>query len=385
VEVSKRGAARLFSGHPWIYRSDVIRGPQKAGLVAITHRGRFLAHGLYNPNSELTLRAFSRKAGEAKARLLENLEAAIQRREPLKAHRDSGVRLVHAEGDQLPGLVVDLYGDYVVMQVNALALEALIPDLVQALNERLSPKGILLRNDARGRILEGLPTYVRVAAGSVPEKIWLHEGAVQYASLPYEGQKTGAFLDQRDNRLYAESLAARKKPQRALDVFSYHGLFALHISQHADEVIAVDSSRRALDQAKENARQSGISNIRFLEANAFDLLRSLEKARERFDLIVLDPPSFARKKHDLPKAFRAYKEINLRAMKLLRPGGLLLSASCSHHLSEAHFEAMLREAAADVGRSFQLLAKRSQSWDHPVLLNVPETHYLKFAALEALT
>jgi 23S rRNA (cytosine1962-C5)-methyltransferase len=247
--------------------------------------------------------------------------------------------------------------------------------------ERLRPlaRSVLAKNDAKARELEGLPLYVRPLWGEPPAQAVVREGGVRYLVDLQGGQKTGAFLDQRDNRILMERFSG----ERALDVFSYAGGFGLHLALGFKEVISVDSSREALKRAEENARLNGLS-LKTLEANAFDHLRQLEKAGERFDLIVLDPPAFAKGKKDLERAYRAYKEVNLRAIKLLKEGGLLATASCSHHLSEPLFYQMLAEAAADAHRTLRVLERRGQGWDHPVLLNHPETHYLKFALLEVL-
>ena len=378
IEVNARGAKRLLARHPWVFQSDVIRGPDQAGLFPVVHRGRFLALALYNPEALLAVRAYAWRPGEPWPRFLENLEAALARRQ---LHPRQATRLAHAEGDFLPGLIADYYAGHVVVQTSARALEPHAEELARTLAEATAAKSALLKNDSRGRALEGLPRYVRPVLGEVPEATWVEEGAIRYRVRLLAGQKTGAFLDQRENRLFAGELARARRPRRALDVFSYEGLFGLHVARHAGEVWLVDQSREALENARENAAANNLSNLRYVEANAFDFLR---QARGPFDLIVLDPPSFVRKKADLERGIRAYKEVNLRAMKLLAPGGLLITASCSHHLDEPRFYAMLKDAAADAGRALRLVAKRQQASDHPVLVNVPETGYLKLAVLEAV-
>uniref|UniRef100_A0A7C2C1E5 Class I SAM-dependent rRNA methyltransferase n=1 Tax=Thermus islandicus TaxID=540988 RepID=A0A7C2C1E5_9DEIN len=360
ILVNERGAQRLFARHLWVFRGDVVSGPDAPGLFPVYWGKRFLALALYNPHTDLAVRAFrfGPASGEdPEEALLANLRRALARREEALAREpEGGWRLAHAEGDLLPGLVVDYYAGHAVVQATAYAWEPLLPRVAEALGPYV--QSVLAKNDARARALEGLPLYVRPLRGEVPE---------------------GAFLDQRENRILME----RFRGERALDVFSYAGGFALHLALGFREVLAVDSSREALARAEENARLNGL-RLKTLEANAFDLLRDLEKAGERFDLVVLDPPAFAKGKKDLERAYRAYKEINLRALKLLKEGGILATASCSHHLAEPLFYEMLKEAAADAHRVLRVLKKRGQPSDHPVLLNHPETHYLKFALLEVL-
>ncbi len=385
VEVDARGAERLLGRHPWVFKNQVLRGPHRPGLFPVIHRGRFLALALWNPDAVLAVRAYAWSEGEPWAVFRQNLERALAAREPDRRARPQGARrLVHAEGDFLPGLVVDEYAGHLVVQTNVAALEDRRPALLEALLQGLSPRGVLFKNDSRGRRQEGLPTYVEQAHGRVPEELWIEEGGVWLLARPYAGQKTGAFLDQRENRVYAGELAAARRPRRALDVFGYQGGFALHLAPHAGEVTVVDSSAEALAAARRAAAKNGLENLKTLEANAFDFLKREARKGPAYDLIVLDPPSFARKKSDLERAYAAYKEINLRAMRMLAPGGLLLTASCSYQMREEHFYAMLRDAAGDARRALRVVAKRGQARDHPVLLNVPETAYLKFAVLEAV-
>ena len=385
MEVDERGAKRLRSRHPWVFRSQVLRAPDEPGFYPVYHQGRFLALALFNPESELAVRAYAWREGEPWQVWTENLAKALAQRAEDRAKRpQGGRRLVHAEGDFLPGLVVDEYAGYLVVQIGSAALEARRNALVRALAEALFPQGILLKNNGRGRAQEGLPRYVEVAYGDVPELLWIEEGAIELPVRPHRGQKTGAFLDQRENRILAGELAARFRPQKALDVFGYQGGFALHIARHAGSVTVVDASKEALEVAEQAAAKNRLPNLRTLHANAFDFLKRASRGGPAYDLVVLDPPSFARKRSDLERAFAAYKEINLRAMRLVRPGGYLLTASCSHHLGDEAFLAMLREAAGDAQRPFRLVERRGQAKDHPVLVNVPETGYLKFAVLQAL-
>lgn len=379
VRVSSRGASRLLARHPWVYRSDVLEGPEQAGLYPVYGPKGLLAWAAWNPASEIAVRAFRyRPTDDAERSLLDNLERALAlRKVSVEAEPGGGFRLVHAEGDSLPALVLDYYAGHVVLQSGSAALEPLLPRVVETLIERLPVQSVLAKNDQRTRTLEGLGLEVKPLFGSVPEGVWVQEGPVQYRVDLLSGQKTGAFLDQRENRLRLRGFGG----ERALDVFSYHGSFALHLAQGFRSVTAVDSSADALARAQDNARHNGLE-LATVEANAFEFLRQEEKAGHKYDLIVLDPPAFAKSKRDLERAYAAYKEVNLRAIKLLREGGILATASCSHHLTEPLFYEVLAEAAADAHRSLRVLERRGQGWDHPVLLGVPETHYLKFALLE---
>ncbi|WP_117237127.1 class I SAM-dependent rRNA methyltransferase [Thermus sediminis] len=379
ILVNERGAERLLSRHLWVFARDVVSGPEAPGLFPVYWGRRLLALALYNPQSALRVRAFRfRPAEDPEKALLENLQRAVSRRlGALGREPEGGFRLAHAEGDFLPGLVVDYYAGHAVVQATAYAWEALLPQVAEILKPYV--KSVLARNDAKAREMEGLPLYVRPLWGEVPERVTVKEGRVRYLVDLKGGQKTGAFLDQRENRTLMESL----RGERALDVFSYAGGFALHLALGFKEVVAVDSSGEALAWAQENARMNGLA-IQTVEANAFDYLRALEKAGERFDLVVLDPPAFAKGKKDLERAYRAYKEVNLRAIRLLKEGGVLATASCSHYLTEPLFYGMLAEAAKDTHRVLRVLERRGQPFDHPVLLNHPETHYLKFALLEVL-
>lgn len=379
IRVSPKGATRLLARHPWVYKSDVQDGPPEPGLFPVYGPKGLLAWALWNPASEIAVRAFRfGEVRDAEAALLDNLRLALQRRKgALEQNPGGGYRLVHAEGDFLPALVLDAYAQHVVLQVGSAALEPLTDKLLEVLLETLPVQSVLAKNDQKSRVLEGLPQGVRPLHGNVPDQVWVEEGPVRYRVDLREGQKTGAFLDQRDNRLRLDAF----RGESALDVFSYHGSFALHLAANFSRVVAVDSSADALRRAQENAAANRLG-LETREANAFEFLREQEKQRNLYDLIVLDPPAFAKSKRDLERAYAAYKEINLRAMKLLKPGGVLATASCSHHLSEPLFYEMLSDAAADAHKSLRVIEKRTQGWDHPILLNVPETFYLKFALLE---
>jgi 23S rRNA (cytosine1962-C5)-methyltransferase len=380
VRVSSKGATRLLAHHPWVYRSDVLEGPDQPGLYPVVSSRGVMGLALYNPNSEISVRVFSFKdAGRPQEVLLENLRQALRRRKEAIAQEPQGAfRLVHAEGDLVPALILDYYAGHGVMQVGSAALEPLTPLLVQVIRAEIPLQSLLAKNDQKTRGLEGLPLEVKPLLGPVPDTVMVREGSIVYRVDLMGGQKTGAFIDQRDNRIRLQAY----RGETALDVFSYHGSFALHLARNFKQVTAVDSSAAALQRAGENAQANGLSNITFREANAFEFLREEERRKAQYDLIVLDPPAFAKGRRDIERAYAAYKEINLRAMKLLPSGGLLATASCSHHLSEPLFYQMLAEAASDAHRTVRVVEKRGQGWDHPVLLNVPETQYLKFALLE---
>lgn len=382
--VTAKGAARWAAGHPWIYRSDVVsapRGPAAPGIVRVhDRRGAPLGQALYSPRSEIRLRLLTPGDEPIDAAWWRfRIAACAARREGIPA---TAYRVVHAEGDGLPSLVVDRYGPFIVAQLLSAGLEAVRSDVLTGLRQALEPQGILLRHDTAVRRHEGLPLEVEPAYGDVPEAVEVREGAVRYLAAPRHGQKTGAFLDQRDNRVLVGEVT--RTGGRALDVFTYHGSFALHLARQAATVLAVDQSTEALARGAQNASLNGLTNISWREANAFDLLRALERAAERFDTIVLDPPAFAKTRASLPRALAGYKEINLRAMRLLTPGGVLFTCSCSYHVHGADFLGMLGAAAGDSGRRLELVRLTGAAADHPEILNVPETGYLKGALLRAV-
>lgn len=377
--VGKRGRKRILAGHPWVYRSDVVEMAGRAGEVVrvVDERGSFLGMAFGNARSEISLRIVSRREEEIdeswfRARVGE----AVALRETLDIDA-SAYRVVHSEADGIPGLVADRYGDCLVLQVGSAAVEARLEIVTEVLQDELRPAGILLRGDAKSRKREGLSREVRVLSGRVPDKVIVREGEVRYEVDPRAGQKTGSFLDQRENHVAAGRLAGG----RVLDVFAYAGLFALHAAKNAETVEAVDASGPALDLARRNAGINGLENVSFTRENAFDLLRDRSDAGEEYDTVILDPPAFAKSRRDLQKARRAYKEINLRAMKMLPKGGALVTCSCSHHLSREVFEETLRSAAADAGATMRVVEWRAQAADHPEILTVPQTSYLKCAIL----
>jgi 23S rRNA (cytosine1962-C5)-methyltransferase len=380
VRVTARGAERWVRGHPWIYRSDVQDHQAPPGVVPVHDpRGRFIGQALHSPASEIRLRLLERTDRPVDAAWWrEHLAAAAGRRAGIEA---SAYRLVHGEGDGLPSLVVDRYDRWLVVQLLSAGLETMRETIVDALDELLRPEGILLRNDAAVRRREGLDEAVTLARGEVPRAVEVQEGGVRYLAAPWDGQKTGAFLDQRPNRLLAGALT--RPGGRALDCFSYHGSFAIHLAGRAGSVLALDASGDALERGAANAALNGLTNIEWREGDAFETLRAFARARERFDTIVLDPPAFAKHRGAVAAALRGYREINLRAMRSLAPGGTLLTASCSFHVRLPEFLSMLTEAAADSGRRMLLRQVLGQGPDHPEVLTIPETGYLKGAVLQA--
>ena len=380
ARVTARGAERWVRGHPWIYRSDVERQPAEPGLVRVEDpRGRFIGQGLLSPASEIRLRLLERTEREVDAAWWrERLERSAARRAGIDA---TAWRAVHGEGDGIPALVVDRYDRWIVAQILSAGLETMRGQILEALVAVFQPDGILLRHDVPARRRERLPDDIEQVHGTVPREIEVREGGVRYLAAPWDGQKTGAFLDQRPNRLLAGE--ATRTGGRALDCFAYHGSFSLHLAGRAAQVVALDSSPAALERARANAALNRLANIEWREADAFEALRGMARARERFDTIVLDPPAFAKTRASVPDALRGYREINLRAMRCLAPGGTLLSASCSFHVRLPDFLAMLTEAAGDSGRRIRMRRILGAGDDHPEVLTVPETGYLKGALLEA--
>ncbi len=373
--VTARGEDRIAAGHLWIYRSDVVEAQAAAGEVVavVGPRRRTLGRALYSDRSQIALRLLAHGDRPVDAALWRGrLEAAVRFRERL-AIDATAYRVVHGEGDLLPSLVVDRYGEYLVLQSLSQGIERALPDITRALVEVLAPAGILARNDAKVRGLEGLPLGVSVLHGEVPPTITVREGPIEYEVDPWRGQKTGLFLDQRENRAAAAAYARG----RLFDGFSYNGGFAMRLAGSCEEVVAADISAEAVARVEANVRRNGLTNVRAVEANVFDELRRLEREGERFDTVVLDPPAFAKNKASVERATAGYREINLRALRLLAPGGCLVTCSCSYHVDEAAFAQVIYEAAVDAGVHVGVVEKRMQGRDHPVLLGVPETYYLK--------
>ena len=377
VKVSRRGANRLKEGHVWVYRSDIVGadGIAPGALVAVADdREKLLGSALYSSASQIAIRMISREGvkdfdGLARKRIQE----AIAYRERVVRDTDA-YRIVFSEADFLPGLIVDRYNDLLSLQVltQAMDTEAVRQVIVSELAERLAPAAIAERVDPRVRELEQLPARTSSLLHGEKKSTVFSMNGVRFHHEAFEGQKTGAFLDQREN--YAA--AAQYARGEALDVFCYHGGFALHLAQHCSKVTGVDSSRPALEVADRNAALNG-REIEWIEANAFDLLRDYASAGQQYDAIMLDPPAFAKSKSNLETALRGYKELNLRALKMLRPGGILVTCSCSYHVSPSDFLEVVTQAALDVHRNLRMVENRTQAKDHPILLAVPETAYLK--------
>jgi 23S rRNA (cytosine1962-C5)-methyltransferase len=375
VVISARGEQRVRGGHPWIYRTDVVDVHAEGGAIVqvIGPRQRTIGYALFSDRSQIAIRMLTRGEAEAGLPLLRTrLEAAIAVRAALDLDA-TAYRLVHAEADLLPSLVVDRYGDYLVVQSLSQGMDRLLPEITAMLVEIAAPAGILARNDPKVRVLEGLEQKVEVLHGSVPESVIAREGPVEYDVDLRKGQKTGLFLDQRENR----EAAARYAHGRLLDCFSYNGGFALRLARQCPEAEAIDISADAVSRIRANAARNGVAHLEAREANVFDELRRLERAGARYDTIVLDPPAFAKNKTAITNALAGYKEINLRAMRLLSPRGHLITCSCSYHVNEEMFAAMLHEASADSHTPAAIVEKRMQGRDHPVLVGVPETYYLK--------
>jgi 23S rRNA (cytosine1962-C5)-methyltransferase len=381
VKLSPRGANRLKDGHVWVYRSDVVSGESipPGSLVAVTdHRGKPLGTALYSSSSQIAIRLISSEpVTDLPALLRERIAAAISYRARLVRDTDA-YRVTFSEADFLPGLIVDRYNDLLSVQILTQAMDSAVvrEAVIAELGLRLKPAAVVERVDPRVRDLESLPLRQSCLLHGSKTATTFAMNGIRFLYEALEGQKTGAFLDQREN--YAA--AAQYAHGEALDIFCYQGGFALHLAPHCSRVTGVDSSRPALEVADQNAalnRRDNQPEIEWIEANAFDLLRDYSTSHRQYDTIILDPPPFAKSKRDLEAALRGYKELNLRALKMLRPGGILVTCSCSFHISQANFQEMLRSAALDADRTLRLIELRGQAKDHPILLNVPETAYLK--------
>jgi 23S rRNA (cytosine1962-C5)-methyltransferase len=382
ARVNRRAAARWQSGHPWIFRSDVMELPNaSAGPVRVVSEDRrFLGMALWSPLSQISLRMLTAADQPIDGRFWEDRIARARAFRTTLRIEASAYRVIHGEADGLPSLIADRYQDVIVVQLLSAGLEACRQDIVAALLAVLEPAGVLARNDVGVRRAEGLAENVELVHGHVPDELEVREGRIAYLVAPWTGQKTGAFLDQRENRFRVGELARG----RALDCFAYHGSFSLHLAPGATEVVALDSSAPALLRAQTNAALNGFSNVKTVEANVFDFLREQQSAGTQYDTIVLDPPAFAKRRDTLDKALGAYKEINLRAMKLLADGGHLATFSCSHHVDAALFREMLESAARDACRPIRWIEARGQALDHPEIISIPETAYLKGAILQAV-
>ncbi len=382
VTIAQRGADRLLAGHLWVYRSDIrsAESAEAGDAVRVSdERGRFLGKAFYSTRSQIALRLLTREEIPIdRAFFATRIEAAARFRETI-VNQTQVFRLIYGESDQLPSFNVDRYADCLVIQTLSQATERRKQELVELLVERFSPRAILERNDPKVRILEGLEQKVSVLYGECPQEIIAEENGVRFHFDPFHGQKTGAFLDQRENRRAALCYAHGE----VLDAFCYAGGFALTLARNATSVEAVDLSPAAVEAGRRNQQLNNITNVTFKEANAFDVLKHYDETGRRFDLITLDPPAFAKNRASVPAARRGYKEINLRALKILRPGGILITCSCSHHIPEHLFLEIVAEAANDARRCVTVLERRTQARDHPILLTLPETHYLKCLILRA--
>jgi 23S rRNA (cytosine1962-C5)-methyltransferase len=381
VKLSLRGATRLQGRHPWVYRSDVTGADDiPPGALVRVHdpRGKFLGTALYSSSSQIAIRMISHgSVDDLPALVAQRIRAAIAYRKDLVRNTDA-YRIVFSEADFLPGLIVDRYNDVLCVQILTQAMDAApVRDaILQTLRDELQPAGIVERVEARIRELEQLPPRPSGLLWGEKSSTTVSMNGVRFHYDGFEGQKTGAFLDQRENH----AAAAEYAHGEALDTFCYQGGFALHLALHpsakCSKVTGVDSSRPALEMAEKNATLNG-RELEWIEGNAFDLLREYAAANRRYDTIVLDPPAFAKTKRDLEKALRGYKELNLRAMKMLRPGGILVTCSCSFHVGAADFLKVVADAAQDAHKSLRVIESRGASKDHPILLNVPETSYLQ--------
>ncbi|HTX14255.1 MAG TPA: class I SAM-dependent rRNA methyltransferase [Candidatus Baltobacteraceae bacterium] len=382
VVISPRGVERLRSGHLWVYRSDVRPAQAEAGAIVrlVDERGNFQGRAFYSDKSQIAIRLLTREDRPVdRAFLTERIRRAAAFRD-LVVENSQACRLVYSEADLLPSLIVDRYADYLVMQTLSQGTERIKSLLVEILVELFSPRGILERNDPKVRLLEGLEQRVGVLLGEVPPEIPAQENGVTFVHDLLKGQKTGSFLDQRENHQAARRYASGE----VLDCFSYQGGFALTVAGKCAHVQGIEMAPAALQAARRNQEVNGITNADFREGNTFDLLKEYDEAGRRFQMVILDPPAFAKNRDSIPAAQRGYKEINLRALKLLKPGGFLLTCSCSYHITEPLFLQILAEAANDAKKAVVVAERRTQAQDHPILLTMPETHYLKCFIIKTL-
>lgn len=380
--ISARGVERLRAGHLWVYRSDVRSAAASPGAVVrlADERGRFQGRAFYSDKSQIAVRLLTRDDVPVDRNFFATrLRRAAAYRDRV-VERTGAYRLVYSEGDLLPSLVVDRYGDYLVLQTLTQGADRHKGLFLEILLEMFSPKGVLERNDARVRRLEGLAQQSAVIHGEVPAEVLSHENGIKFAYDLHGGQKTGSFLDQRENHWAARRYASGE----ALDCFSYHGGFALSIASQCDRVEAVEMAPAAIAAARRNQELNAIANVQWREGNAFDVLKEYDDAGRRFRTVILDPPTFAANRASVAAAQRGYKEINLRALKILEEGGYLLTCSCSHHITEPLFLQTIAEAAIDARKKVVVCERRTQSQDHPILLTMPETHYLKCFILRVL-
>ncbi len=377
VRVNSKAVERLEKGHLWVFTSDIVsRGGAEAGdcVRVVDVKGKAYGTAHFSTTSQIVLRMLSRRVVAIDEEFLfKRLQQALRFREQIVKDTDA-YRLVYAEGDLLPGLIVDRYGDYLSVQLLDQGMDRQTTDVVSALTRLVAPRGIVARNDVAVRTKEDLPLDSQILAGEIPAKVEVRMNGLHFGVDLVGGQKTGIFLDQRENYVAVREYA---RGGRALDCFTGSGGFALHLASGCDSLEAIDSSAEAIEMARGNAAANQVSNVEFREANAFDYLPSLVAGHRLFDLVVVDPPAFTKSREAVEHAVRGYREINMRALRVLQPGGILVSCSCSHHMSEAHLLETVAQAARDCGKRLRLLERRSQAHDHPVLLTVPETQYLK--------
>ncbi|MFY9801704.1 MAG: class I SAM-dependent rRNA methyltransferase [Candidatus Acidiferrales bacterium] len=382
VVISSRGSERLRSGHPWVYKSDVRSAQAEPGaIVRLTdERGRYHGRAFYSDKSQIAIRLLTHQNVPVDREFfLERFRRAAAYRETVVENTEA-YRLVYGEADQLPSIIVDRYGDSLVLQTLSQGSEKQKALIVEILVELFSPQGILERNDPKVRLLEGLEQRVGVLYGEVPAEILAKENGITFVYDLARGQKTGSFLDQRENHWAARRYASGE----VLDCFSYQGGFALTVAANCQHVEGIDMGGAAVAAARRNQELNSIANVTFREGNTFDLLKEYDEVGRRFRMVILDPPAFAKNRDSLPAAQRGYKEINLRALKILEPGGYLVTCSCSYHLSEALFLQLIAEAANDARRTVAVVERRTQAQDHPILLTMPETHYLKCIIIRVL-
>jgi len=385
VTVTKRGADRVRRGHLWIYRSDLASVAAEGGSVVVVRdeRGNFIGQAFYSDASQIALRFLTQADEEIDRDWWRTRIRAAANARNISADTNA-YRLVYSEGDLLPSLIVDRYAGVLVLQTLSQGTEKLKSLFAEILVDEFQPRAVIERNDARVRELEGLPLIAATVYGEAPDELEILQQGLRFVVSPGAGQKTGSFLDQRENRIAARAAAQTTNRRRALDCFTFNGAFALHLASVCEAVIGIDISADAINAASRNAGINEFSNVEFREANVFDALREFEARGERFDVIVLDPPAFAKNRASLKSAVRGYKEINLRALKLLHPGGVLVTCTCSYHVTEDLFLEIVAEAAVDARRRVQIIEKRMQASDHPVLLGMPETYYLKCVIARAI-
>ena len=383
IRVNRKAAERVHLGHPWIFRGDLMNAGGAVGgqvVRVLDGRNNVLGAAHYSSSSQIALRMLPREVAVTDQAFFRRLIRRAQKYRDQVVDETTAYRLVHGEADLLPALIIDRYADYFVLQTLDQGMDASKDAVVAALEEIYSPKGIVERNDAPVRAKENLEELRGVLRGDVPSEVEIRMNGLTFSVDLLQGQKTGLFLDQRENYSMARICA----PGAALDCFTYGGAFAIHLAGACEKVEAVDSSAASLQRARNNARRNGMGNVSFREADVFDLLQQYSTAGKHFQTVVLDPPAFAKSRRHLEAAARGYKDINLRALRLLQRDGILITCSCSHHFSEADLLQAVAAASLDAGKTLRVLERRTQARDHPILLTVPETHYLKCLVLQVV-